>query len=73
MTDPLDQALRDAHARRDTVALIHLYHEAAKTAPTEQAAGFFLTHAYVYALESGDQRVADLRQALVRMGRESPM
>ncbi|MFA8384345.1 MAG: hypothetical protein ACEPO2_01875 [Pelagibaca sp.] len=72
MTDPLDQALLDAHARSDIRSLIRLYHEAAKTAQDEQATGFFLTHAYVFALEAGDDRAADLKDALVRLGRDIP-
>lgn len=72
MTDPLDQALLDAHARGDTSALIRLYHEAAETAQDEQATGFFLTHAYVFALEAGDDRASFLKDALIRLGRDIP-
>lgn len=72
MTDTLDHALLDAHARSDTRALIGLYHQAAEVAATEQATGFFLTHAYVYALEAGDARADQLRRALVRLGRDVP-
>ena len=39
---------------------------------SEQATGFFLTHAYVYALEAGDARADQLRRALVRLGRDVP-
>lgn len=72
MTDPLDQALLDAHAQGDTKSLIRLYHEAAEAAQDEQATGFFLTHAYVFALEAGDDRAAGLKDALVRLGRDVP-
>jgi hypothetical protein len=72
MTDALDQALLDAHARGDTDALIRLYRQAADAASTEKAAGFYLTHAYVFALEAGDPRSSDLKQSLVRMGRDTP-
>ena len=72
MTNPLDQALLDAHERGDTHALIRLYHKAAETAQDAQATGFFLTHAYVFALEAGDDRAAGLKDALVRLGRDIP-
>ncbi len=67
----LDDRLLAAHARGDQSALIALYTEAAEAAMSEVAAGFYLTHAYVFALEAGDQRAAVLRARLVEMGRES--
>lgn len=66
----LDDVLLDAHRRDDKRALIGLYNQAADAANTEDAAGFFLTHAYVFALECGDDRARDLRDRLVAMGRE---
>lgn len=72
MTGTLDAALLDAHARHDVPALTRLYEEAASQTPDEDAAGFFLTHAYVFALEAGDPRAALLRDRLVIMGRDSP-
>ncbi len=71
MTQTLDQALLDAHERADSDALIHLYQQAAQEAETEQATGFFLTHAYVFALECGDTRASSLRHELVQLGRET--
>ncbi|MGJ8603994.1 MAG: hypothetical protein ACSHXH_07685 [Marivita sp.] len=71
MTGSLDQALLDAHDRHDTGALIDLYHQAAHEAVSEDATGFFLTHAYVFALECGDARAASLRDALVALGRDT--
>ena len=47
----LETLLLDAHGRDDRPALVTLYSEAADIAPDEGAAGFFLTQAYVYALE----------------------
>ena len=47
-----------------------LYTEAAETSVDADAAGFFLTHAYVWALELGDPAAANLRARLVAEGRE---
>ena len=71
MTTPLDQALLDAHARDDRATLITLYQQAAQDAASEQARGFFLTQAFIYALECGDRQAETLRQRLAEMGRES--
>jgi len=71
MTGLLDAALLDAHARDDKDALITLYHQAALEAQCEQSAGFFLTHAYIFALERGDTRATGLRKDLAVMGRET--
>ncbi|KPA22913.1 hypothetical protein shim_12030 [Shimia sp. SK013] len=70
MSDPLDQQLLAAHAANDMPTLIALYCQAAETAPTDEVRGFFLTHAYVFALEIGDTRASDLRQELSQMGRD---
>lgn len=69
MTD-LDARLLAAHRMGDTAALIGLYAEAAETAPDANAAGFYLTHAYVFALEAGDHRAAALHAKLVASGRD---
>jgi len=68
MTDLHDRLL-DAHAMGDGAALIQLYAEAADTAGTLDAACFFLTHAYVHALEQGDSRAARLHARLAAHGR----
>ena len=62
-----------AHDADDRRALIGLYAEAADATDDETARGFYLTHAHVFAMELGDPRAADLRAALVRMGREEPL
>ena len=52
----LDAQLLDAHTRNDTHALIELYTLAGDWAEGEgriDAACFYLTHAYVHALELG--------------------
>ncbi|MFD3189076.1 hypothetical protein ACFMPD_02235 [Sedimentitalea sp. HM32M-2] len=66
----LEARLLAAHARGDRRALVQLYTEAADTAPDPDAAGFYLTHAYVYALEQGDPAAVSLRARLVSAGRE---
>ncbi|WP_137701639.1 hypothetical protein [Marimonas lutisalis] len=65
----LDQRLLAAHAADDRAALIALYEEAADAAGDETACGFYLTHAFVYALEAGDARAEGLRTRLHMMGR----
>ena len=70
----LDQALLAAHARGDNAALITLYAKAgdrAAQADDIDAACFYRTHAYVFALEAGDERAADLHALLVAEGREA--
>jgi hypothetical protein len=66
----LDNRLLAAHAVSDTGALIALYTEAAAAA-ARNAAGFYLTQAYIYALELDHSDAASLRARLVAMGRES--
>ncbi|MEP4194977.1 MAG: hypothetical protein ABJL99_04995 [Aliishimia sp.] len=70
MTQSLDARLLAAHEMQDQSALIDLYEEAASNADTEDACGFYLTHAYVFALESGDRRAAVMREKLVALDRE---
>lgn len=66
----LEKRLLAAHAADDRRLLVTLYQEAAMAADTVDAAGFFLTHAYVYALETAHPAVGDLRAQLIAMGRE---
>lgn len=68
----LEARLLAAHAAGDRPALIALYTEAADHAETEEAAAFYLTHAYVFALEIGAPDAAILRARLIGMGREQP-
>ncbi|UWQ20397.1 hypothetical protein [Jannaschia sp. W003] len=69
MTDPgtLDAAMRAAHARGDGRALIGLYETAARRDASSEA--FFLTQAWVHALEAGDPRAPALGERLRTMGR----
>ncbi|TDK50778.1 hypothetical protein [Antarcticimicrobium luteum] len=66
----LDTRLLDAHAAGDHAALVALYTEAADRAG-DDARYFYLTHAYVYALEAGHALAPALRARLVAAGRES--
>ena len=65
----LDDRLAAAHAAGDASELIAIYVEAADAAPDVDTACFFLTHAYVFALEAGDSRVSALRARLAAEGR----
>ena len=67
----LDAALLRAHAAGDRTALAGLYAEAAGTV-AGPAAAFYLTHAYVHALEAGDPRAEGLRTRLVEIGADLP-
>lgn len=72
MTSSLEARLLDAHARDDRQALVSLYRQAADAADGD-ARAFFLTQAHVYALEAGHPDAVALRDALVAMGRETPI
>ena len=69
----LDAALLAAHAAGDNRKLIELYKAAAEAADTPEQAAFYLTHAYVFALEAGDPVADTLHQRLVEMGRDVPL
>lgn len=70
MAENLEARLLAAHAAHRDDLLIGLYAEAAETAPTPDAAGFFWTHAYVLALAAGDPRAGALHAVLRAAGRE---
>ncbi|MEM7506053.1 MAG: hypothetical protein AAF415_04850 [Pseudomonadota bacterium] len=73
MPGDLDRALIAAHEAGDSERLTVLYAEAAdeaETAGNVDAACFYLTHAYVFALESGAPQAADLHRRLKAYGRE---
>ena len=69
MTD-LDAQLLAAHEAGDTPALIRLYQIAADQAASLDAACFYLTHAYVFALEQGHADAEAIRRRLASAGRE---
>ena len=66
----LDTRLLEAHARDDRHALVSLYTETADATRDADAEGFYLTHAYVFALEVGDSTAASLHARLKAAGRE---
>ncbi|MCR9146449.1 MAG: hypothetical protein NXH74_04540 [Rhodobacteraceae bacterium] len=70
MIRELDARMIDAHEARDLGALIQLYSQAADMVNDVDAACFYLTHAYVFALEAGAAQAASLRDRLVAQGRE---
>ena len=69
MTD-LNAQLLAAHAAGDHLALVALYAQAADAADDMEAACFFLTQAYVFALEQNAPQGAALRARLAAEGRE---
>lgn len=74
MDTDLHSALLRAHANGDDTSLIALYSQAGDAANDRQdidAACFFWTHAYVFALAKGDARAAELHALLKSHGRES--
>ena len=66
----LDARLLEAHGRDDRPALVTLYCEAAESATDADAQGFYLTHAYVFALELGHPETKTLHTRLIAQGRE---
>ena len=70
----LDQDLICAHQTGDTSKLVVLYQQAAEAsfARNDHNAGcFYLTHAYIFALESNHPKASVIHAELVRHGRES--
>lgn len=65
----LDARLLAAHAADDRPALIALYREAAAQARDDVARSFYLTHAYVFALEAGAAESREIAEELRAMGR----
>ncbi|WP_299657705.1 hypothetical protein [uncultured Tateyamaria sp.] len=69
----LERRVRDAYAHGDRAALVALYREAADGVATEDERAFYLTQAHVFAMETAHPEAQALRDALVRMGRETPL
>lgn len=67
----LDAQMIAAHEARDHPALIRLYTQAADEANSLDAACFYLTHAYIFALEAGAPEAPTLHARLVTHGREA--
>ncbi len=68
----LNARLLQAHAAGDISGLAALYEQAADLQTDTDAAAFFLTHAYVHALEANLPSATRLRQRLIGMGRDVP-
>lgn len=69
----LEQRMLAAHARNDSEALMALYGEAADLQEVQgdiDAACFYLTQAFVYALESGSGEAHALQTRLWKWRRE---
>ena len=75
MTDraALDAALLEAHKAGDAARLVRLYAQAADAEEADgniEAACFYLTHAYVFALEAGLPEAGALNRRLAKQGRD---
>lgn len=69
----LDARLLRAHAQKDLVALVKLYRQAGTICLAQEdidAGCFYLTQAYVFALESGRAEAAEIHAVLCGYGRE---
>ena len=66
----LDAALIAAHEARNGMQLVTLYAAAADQVAS-RARAFYLTQAYVIALETADSRAAPLRSCLIAEGAET--
>lgn len=71
MSEVLDTAMIAAHEAHDNAALVRLYTQAADTVNDIDASCFYLTHAYVFALEAGAPNARALHSRLVKYGREA--
>lgn len=65
----LDTRLLAAHATDDKDALVTLYAQAADSTHDIDAACFYLTHAYIFALEKNHPDTATLHARLKSHGR----
>jgi hypothetical protein len=70
---PLNTQLLAAHAAGDLPRLVELYRQAANRSDAAGQQRFFLTQAYILALDCGADGASDLRAQLVAMGAESPV
>ncbi|MEM6610433.1 MAG: hypothetical protein AAF689_17875 [Pseudomonadota bacterium] len=68
--DDLNSALMEAFAADDRDRIAQLYAAAAEETEDASEAAFFLTHAYVFALECGSPEAPNLRKKLVLLGAE---
>ncbi len=66
----LNDAILNAHDQRDQRALVDLYHQAAQSAQNIDEACFFATQAYIFALDTGHAKTAELHRFLCDHNRE---
>ena len=72
MSESLNAALLDAHASQDNTLISSAYLEAADAAEIDgdvERACFFLTHAWIYALEAGLPMAVTCHARLSALGR----
>ncbi|UWQ77181.1 hypothetical protein [Leisingera sp. M658] len=72
----LNRALLQAHDDKDNAELVRLYTLAgdrAEEAGNIDAACFYLTHAFVFALEAGLPEARELNRRLAERGRAHPL
>ena len=69
MNANLESELLAAHESRDVDAIISLYAVAAERSEDSEREAFFLTHAWVFALEAGDPRAPEFHRRLRELGR----
>ena len=67
--DALDARLLAAHDAGDGVALVGLYTAAANAAQDIETECFFLTHAWIFALETNCPATDELHARLLKHGR----
>jgi len=67
----LDAQLLAAHAENDLNLLVDLYQQAAASAVDDEVKYFYLTHAYIFALDVHHSDREKLKASLVAVGRES--
>lgn len=72
MTQSLETAMARAQATGDWAEVIALYTQAADAAPDPGASAFYLTHAYVHALEAGSDQAPRLHARLLALGADTP-
>lgn len=70
--DEIEAALLEAHASGNKAALSVLYARAADAEIDPEAQAFYLTQAYVFALDTGAPTAKVLHASLVALGREAP-
>ena len=71
--EEIEKKMLKAHEEYNQKELVRLYTKAGEMKQKENdenAEAFFLTHAYVFALESGSENAKEICKRLVKLGRE---